>query len=91
VLQVDVGGGDEDMDAGPRRPFDGLQGAIDVLITRAGQREDDGRPDRQGDPTDRFEIAIRRSREPRLDDVDAQALELPGDDELLLDVHRRAG
>ena len=76
---------------GLRGLVDRAQRRVDVFL--AGAREaDHGRPgDGLGDSMHRLEIAGRRSREAGLDDIDAEALELARDRELLLDVHGAAG
>ncbi len=64
--------------------------AVDVLLARARQREDDRLRHGGRHPLHRLEVAFRRGGEPGLDDVDAEALELASDHQLLLDVHRGA-
>jgi hypothetical protein len=90
VLQVDVRRRDEDVDARPLRALDRLDRAVDVLLARARQREDDRARDGLGDLAHGLEVALRRRREAGLDHVDAQVLELARDDQLLLHVHRGA-
>jgi len=62
-----------------------------VLLDGAGQSGDTRAPDLAGDQGHRLEVALRGDRKAGLDDVDAHALELAGDLELLGLVHRRAG
>src|SRR5438034_1201938 len=91
ALQMDVGGGDEDVDPGPPGLLHRLEGAVDVLLARAGEREDDRLRDHLRDAPDGLEVALRGGGEPRLDHVHAQVLELARDRELLLHVHGGAG
>ena len=91
VLEMDVGGRDENVDAGVARLVDRAQRCVDVFLASA-READHGRPgDGLGDSMHRLEVAGRRSGEPALDDIDAQALELARDRDFLLDVHGAAG
>ena len=76
VFEVNVRGGEKDVDAGPRRAREGGPGAIDVGRNGAGQARDDRPPHGAGDGAHRLEIAVGGDREPGLDDVDAQPIEL---------------
>src|SRR5204863_9695498 len=91
VLQVDVGGGDEDVDPGPFRLLDRLDGTVHVLLARAGEREDDRLRDRRGHAPDGLEVALGGGGEAGLDHVHPQVLQLARDRELLLHVHGGAG
>ena len=63
---------------------------VDVFLASA-READHGRPgDGLGDSMHRLEVAVRRSGEPALDDIDVQALELARDRDFLLDVHGAA-
>jgi hypothetical protein len=92
VLEVEVAGGDERVDAGAADALEGLGGAVQVLVLGAAEGRD-GRAvvDRLGDLADRLEVVVRRDREAALDDVDPQLRELLGERDLLGDVHGEAG
>src|SRR5262249_13541580 len=87
VLEVDVRRRDEDVYPGALSVLDRPDGAVDVLLARAGERQHDRARDRLGDAAYRLEVTSGGRREARLDDVDAEMLELACDRELLLDVH----
>ena len=68
-----------------------LAGGVDVARRAARQRRDH-RPSNLGrDPPHRLGVGLRGDREPGLDDVDAQLVELAGQPQLLVDAHREAG
>ena len=90
LLDVDVAGGDEGVDARPGGVTHRVPAAVDVGGDRARQARDHGAPDLAGDVADRLEVALRGHGEARLDDVDAEARELPGQGELLRVVHGEA-
>ena len=90
VLDVDVRGRDERVDARPSGILDRLPRTVDVTRVRAGQARHDRSFDLAGDRLDGLEVAGRRDRKARLDHVDAQARELMGDLELLGRVERDA-
>ena len=79
VLQVDVGGRDEDVEARVRSLLDRPCGTQDVGLLGSGEREHDGPGNSCGDRLDRGEIAVARGRETGLDDVHAEFLELAGE------------
>jgi len=86
VLHVDVGRGQEGMDARFGRGLDGFPGLVDVVADGAGQPGDDGAIRRAyflGDALDGQQVVRAGGREARLDDVHAQAGQLPGDFQLL--------
>ena len=87
VLQVDVGGGDEDVDARSLGVLDRADGTVDVLLARASEREHDRAGHHLGHASHGIEVALGGGGEAGLDDVHAQMLELAGDHELLLHVH----
>ena len=91
VLDVDVRGRDEGVDARALGVLDRLVGGVDVRHVRARQARDDRALDRARDRLHGLEVARRGDREPGLDDVDAQAGELLRDLELLAGVERDAG
>ena len=91
VLDVDVRGRDERVDARALGVLDRLPGRVDVGHVRARQAGDDRALDLARDRLDGLEVAGRGDREAGLDDVDAQARELLGDLELLGRVQRDAG
>ena len=80
------------MDARALGALERLGRAVDVLLDGAREAADHAVVARQ--PSDLLhgaEVARRGDGEARLDDVNAHADELLGDDELLLGVHGRAG
>ena len=91
VFEVNVGGGEEDVNARARRLRQRRPGAIDVRRDRAGQAGDDRPPHGAGNGAHRLEVAIRRDREAGLDDVHAEAIELLRQAQLLGRGHAEAG
>ena len=91
VLDVQVGGGDESVEAGPRGRLDGPPGALDVVPGRARQGGDHRSPHFAGHGVHRPEVVLGGDRETRLDDVHPQRIELPGHPELLFQIHAAAG
>ena len=83
VLQMDVGGGDERVDARPLGVLDGLPAGADVALHAARQAADHGALDLAGDGLDRLEIALAGGGEAGLDHVHAQTHQLVGYLELL--------
>src|SRR5207248_2790900 len=95
VLQVDVGGRDERVDAGLRRVLHRLPAPVDVAqaharepADRRGARE---RADLLGHLARRLEVLLGRDGEAGLDDVHVQARQLPGHLQLFHRVHREPG
>ena len=83
VLEVDVAGGDEDVEMGPLGDANRLDGALRIAVLTACQRRDGDAPNFAGDPLHGLEVAGRGGREAGLDDVDLEADELACDFELL--------
>ena len=73
------------------RALDRRPRALDVAGRGAREAGDDGAPALPGNLADRGEVALGRDGEARLNDVDAERLELGGDAQLFLEVHRAAG
>src|ERR1019366_7054644 len=91
-LAMNRAGGEKNVDASAvARRLHGFGGAVDVLIDTTGQTGDARALDLAGDGLDGLEIAVAGDGEARLDNVHAQARELPRDLEFLANVHRRAG
>ena len=95
VLEVDVGGRDERVDAGLRRVLHRLPAPVDVAqaharepADRRGARE---RADLLGHLARRLEVLLGRDGEAGLDDVHVQARQLPGHLQLFHRVHREPG
>jgi hypothetical protein len=91
---MDLAGGDESVDPGTPSVPDGLPCGVDVLPVAPRQAADDGHvggpsagggrvADLDGDGAHGVEVVGGGGREPRLDDVDAEAGQLARDDELL--------
>src|SRR5437868_87577 len=76
VLQVNVGGRDEDVDASPGGRAQRLAREIDVLVGAARQRRQHRTAYLSGDFLDAAVVAGRGRREARLDHVDVQGIEL---------------
>ena len=90
-LEVQVGGGDERVDAALRRRLDRPRRLLEVGAMAAGQAGDHRPPDLGGDPAHRFGVGRRGNREPGLDDVHAQRVELTGQLQLLGRAQRKPG
>ena len=86
VLQVDVAGGHEDVNARTCRNAHGLPGAIHVDVDRARQPTDHRPLDLLGDAPDGGEVVRRGHGEAGLDDIHAEPRELARDLELLVGV-----
>ena len=92
VAQVRGANAQAGVDARALGGFQGLRGAVDVLVDGAGEAADGaGVAGDAADLLDGAEVARGADGEAGLDDVDAHADELLGDDELLLGVHGGAG
>ena len=90
-LAMDGAGGQEDVDARPRRIAERCPGAVDVVGVAAGQAADDRALDLAGDGLHRLEIARRGDGEAGLDHVHAEFAQGAGDLQLLGQVHAGAG
>ena len=86
VHHVDVGGGQEDVDARVGSVLNGFPCGVYVAFDGARQPADDRRSYLVGDEPDRFEV-------PRGTDgnIDAHTFQLVGDFELFLDIERTSG
>ena len=91
MLHVNLRGRDEGVDARARGVFDALPGRVDVQFVGARQAGDHGPTYAASDLLDGFEVAGRRDRKARLDDVHAERGELLGQFELFAGIHRKAG
>ena len=89
-FHVDRARGDNDVETGASCVGERFDGRVDVLERGAGERGDGGVLDGLGDGPDAFEVARRRDREASLDHIDAEALELGGDLDLLVWLQRDA-
>ena len=90
ALEVQVGRGDEDVDAAAAGGGERRAGPVDVGGAAAREPGNDRAVDERGNHAHRFGIRLGRDREPGLDDVDAERRELPGQLQLLVDPHREA-
>ena len=88
---VNGAGGEEYMDALPRCISERFPGAVDVCPLAAGEAANDRPFNFPGHRADRLQLARRRVRKTRFDDVNAQVLEGMSDLELLRQVHAGAG
>ncbi len=91
VFEMQVAGGEEDVDAGAVGELHGAGGHLDVFGSCAGQRGDARLADGLGDGGDGREVALRGHGEAGLDDVHAQVLEGMGHGQLFLRGHAAAG
>src|SRR5213594_4018059 len=82
---------DENVNASGFRVLERIDPALDVAIVGAAQAGHRRLFDHARNRLHRLEIAVRRSREARLDHIDAHALQLPRNAQLLLLGHRRTG
>ena len=89
--EVQVGCGEEGVDAGAGGGLDGARGGLDVLALGAGEGGDDGASDLAGDVADGFGVALGGDGEAGLQDVDAESGDLVGHAQLLGAVHDAAG
>ena len=89
--EVEVGGGEEDVDAGLLRGFDRARGGLDIFALAPGERGDARAADLAGDLADGFRVTGGGDREAGLEDVDAEIGELVRHAELLVVVHGAAG
>ncbi len=91
VAQVTLAHADAGVDSRPLRRLERVGSGLDVLRDGARQPAHDARiADLVADAPHAFEVSGTRDRKARLDDVDAQPHELPGDIELLVGVHAGA-
>jgi len=91
VLQVNVRGGDDHVDARALGRPERLAAQIDVSFVAAGEGRDHGAPDFFRDRSNASQIAIGGSGESCLDHVDAEDIELPSEPQLFLSSHRVTG
>ena len=91
VLEVNVGGGEKGVNPRPGRAFHRSPGAIDIELGGAGQSGNNGPADFSGNRLNGFEVTLRGNGKARLQDIGAQALELPGHLELLRQIHAASG
>ena len=90
-LQVQVGGGDERVDAPLRRRLDRPRGRLEVGAMAARQAGDHRPPDLGGNLAHGFGVGRRRDREAGLDDVHAERIELTRQLQLLGRAQRKPG
>ena len=82
LLEVQIRGRDEDMDALALRGLERFSGGIDIAVVTARQRGDDRTPHDLRDLLDAAQVALRRGREAGFDDVHAERIELAGQSQL---------
>jgi hypothetical protein len=77
----------------PARPgrLDRLTAAVHVVLVGSRKSAHRAVLDGAGDRVHRLPVAVGRGRKPRLDDIDLEPLELPGNPHLLIAGHRSAG
>ncbi len=91
VLEMQIAGGEEDMDAAAVGELQGASSHFDVFGLRAGKGSDARLADGLGDGGDGREVALGGHGEAGLDDVHAQVFEGMGHGELFLRGHAAAG
>ena len=92
VAQVTGRDAQAGVDAGALGGLEGTGGLVDVLLDRAGQGADHGVVASElADLVDALEVAGARDGKAGLDDVDLEAQQLAGDENLLVGVHRGTG
>jgi len=90
VTQVDIGGGQEDVQARTHGADEGAGRGLDVLALGSAQRGHPAAAHLAGDGVHRLPFAVGGHREARLQHVDPQPLELAGQPQLLRPVHAAA-
>ena len=91
ALEVEVRRGDEGVDPPARGGRERLARPVDVAST-AARKPGNHRPAHlEGHPPHGLGVVLGRNRKPRLDDVHAQRIELPGHAQFLVDRHRETG
>src|ERR1700679_4039660 len=88
---MEVGAGEEDVEAVLLRGLDGACCGLNVLALAAGQRGDARAAHFAGDRLYGVEVALRGDGEAGFDDVDTEAGELMGETQLFGVVHGAAG
>ena len=91
VFQVEIGGGQKNMEPGMDGGFDGAQGGVHIFLTGAREGGHFAAADFAGNRADCFQISRRCDGKPRFDHVDAKLFELARQAKLFLPVHREAG
>ena len=91
VREVEVRRGDERVEARPGAAVERLERAVHVRVHGARERGDNGTADGLRDGADAREVVLRGDREPGLEDVHAELVELDGEAHLLRLAHREAG
>ena len=88
---MELGRGDERVNAGPRRAFERLARLLDVLRAAPRQRGDDRSADVRRDARHGLGVGLGSDRKAGLDDVHAERVERARHAQLLVHVHREAG
>jgi hypothetical protein len=91
VLQVEIGGGEKNVEPGMDSRFDGAEGGVYIFLSGSRERRYFAVPDFPGHCTDSFQISRRCDGKSRFDDVDAELFELARQAKLFIAVHRKAG
>jgi|GEM_PF-5776136 len=89
--EVEIGGGEEGVDAGFLSGLDGAGGGFDVLALATGEGGDFGAADFSGDGEDGLEVSVGGDREAGFEDVDAEVGDFVSHAELFGVVHGAAG
>ena len=91
ALEVQVGGGDEGVDAGAGGRRERLRGAVDVGVVGPRQRGHHGAPHGRGHRVHGLRVGGRGDGEPGLEHVHAEGVERTRHPQLLGDRHREPG
>src|SRR5208282_4492915 len=91
VVQVNVGSGEEDVNARVGGVLQGFPGALDIGAAGAGEARDDGAADDGGDGLHGLKVAVGGDGESGFDHVDTETVELMGHAQLFLVVHAATG
>ena len=91
VFEVDVTGGEKDMDAGFVGSFEGLGAAIDVFLDASRQARDYGRAYFRGYAAYRLVVAFGRDGKACFENIDVELFQLTRHSQLLVDGHAETG
>src|SRR5215208_6280596 len=87
MFEVNVGCGNEDMDAGMFGFLDRLDGFVNIILFCPGKAEDNGMRDEFRDSPHRLKVTLRRGGKPSFDYIDIELFQLSSNQYLLFDVH----
>ncbi len=91
VLQVEIGGGEKNVEPGMDGRFDGAESGVNIFLTSSRERRHFTVADFAGHRADSLQISRRCDGESRFDNVNAELFELARQAKLFIPVHREAG